>query len=81
METQSTQRSTAVILEPNNWEEWIWSIQRRAETLGIWKFVNPARTEKLQDPHYPEPKDIKMTAKAYSDLNNNEKEELKEQYT
>src|SRR6266480_3575983 len=81
METQSTQRSTAVILGPNNWEEWIRSIQRRAETLGVWKFINPARTEELQDPHYPEPKDIKTTAKAYSDLDDDEKEELKEQRT
>ncbi len=79
METQSAQRSVAVILGPSNWEEWIRSIQRRAETLGVWKFVNPTGTDDLQDPHYPEPKDIKATANVYSDLDDDDKEELKEQ--
>ena len=79
METQPTQRSTAVILGPNNWTEWIRSIQRRAETLGVWKFVDPAGAEELQDSRYPEVKDVKPTAERYSDLSEDEKEELKEQ--
>jgi hypothetical protein len=80
METQSTQQSVAVILGPNNWAEWIRSIQYRAETLGVWRFVDPAGAEELQDPHYPEPKDVKSAAGKYSDPSIDEKEELKEQY-
>jgi len=79
METQPTQRSVAVILGPNNWTEWIRSIQRRAETLGVWKYIDPAGAEELQDPSYPEPKDVKPTATRYSNLSEDEKEELKEQ--
>ena len=79
METQPTQKSTAVILGPNNWAEWIQSIQHRAETLGVWKFVDPAGAEELRDTQYPEPKDVNPTANRYSDLSEDEKEELKEQ--
>ena len=79
METQPIQRSIAVILGPSNWTEWIRSIQRRAETLGIWRFVDPAGVEELQDPGYPEIKDIKPTAEKYSDLSEDEKEDLREQ--
>lgn len=79
METQPTQRPTAAILGPNNWTEWIRSIQRRAETLGVWKYIDPAGAEELRDPSYPEPKDVKSTATKYSALSDDEKEELKEQ--
>ncbi len=79
IETQPTQRSVAIILGLNNWTEWIRSIQHRAETLGVWKYIDPAKTEELQDLSYPEPKDVKQTATRYSDLSEDEKEELKEQ--
>ena len=79
METPSTQRSVAVILGLNNWTEWIHSIQHHAETLGVWKYIDSAGAEELQDPSYPEPKDVKPMATRYSDLSEDEKEELKEQ--
>jgi hypothetical protein len=68
-----------MILGPNNWAEWIRSIQRRAETLGVWTYIDPAGSTELQDPSYPEPKNVKSTATKYSDLSDDEKEELKEQ--
>ena len=79
MEFQPIQRPIAVILGPNNWTEWIRSIQRRAETLGVWRYIDPAKTEELRDPSYPESKDVKPTATRYSDLSEDKKEELKEQ--
>ena len=78
METQPTQKPIAVILGPGNWTEWIRSIQRRAETLGVWKYVDPNGDEELQDPKYPEPKDVNTEATKYSALDDDEKEELKE---
>ena len=81
METQPTQWPIAIILGLNNWTEWIRSIQYCVETLGIWKYIDPVKTEELWDLSYPEPKNIKPMATRYSDLSEDEKEELKEQHT
>ena len=42
------------------------------KTLGVWKFIDPAGAEELQDPRYPEPKDIRPAAERYSDLSEDE---------
>ena len=78
METQPTQWSVAVILGLNNWTEWIRSIQHRAETPGVWSYINLAKTKELRNLSYLEPKDVKPMATRYSDLSEDEKEELKE---
>src|SRR5205809_1110389 len=62
IESQPIQRPIVVILGPNNWTEWIRSIQRCAKTLGVWRYIDSAGAEELRDPSYSEPKDIKPIA-------------------
>ena len=45
---------TIILVRPNNWDEWIEAIKRKAYANQIWKYVNPSTSAdelpKLEEP-------------------------------
>jgi hypothetical protein len=76
--------STKLILSTStDWEDWFQYIKAEASFAKIWDYVNPDTPENLlllnDEPERPTFKTIKPAAIAYSDLHDDEKDELKAQ--
>jgi hypothetical protein len=71
---------TVVLASPNDWEEWIKVIKRKANANQIWKYIDPSTSEaelpKLVEPTKPAPKDVNSQKTKISELDKDEKEEL-----
>ena len=72
---------TVVLASPNDWDEWIELIKRKANANQIWKYVDPStavdKLPKLIEPTRPEPKDVNGRKTKLSELDEDEKEELR----
>jgi len=71
---------TAVVLNsPNDWDEWIEVIKTRGIGGEIWQYTDPAATglPLLEEPRLPTPKDVDSAKSKISELDEDEKEELR----
>ena len=71
---------TVVLASPNDWDEWIELIKRKANANQIWKYVDPStaadKLPKLKEPIRAVPKDVNSQKTKLSELDKDEKEEL-----
>ena len=68
-------------MSPNNWDEWIEFIKRKANANQIWKYVDPStaadKLPKLEEPIRALPKDVNSQKTKLSELDEDEKEDLR----
>src|SRR6266702_6650356 len=72
---------TVILASPNDWDEWIGIIKRKASANQIWKYVDPSTPEdelpKLEEPTRASPQDVNSEKTKLSELDEDEKEELR----
>ena len=71
---------TVILASPNDWDEWIGIIKRKASANQIWKYVDPLTPAdellKLEEPTRASPQDVNSQKTLLSKLDEDEKEEL-----
>lgn len=77
------EKTTSIILTgQNDWDEWIEVIKTIAIASDIWRHVNPntpkANLPPFEEPATPKPSDVNPQKTAFSGLDEDEKEELRE---
>ena len=72
---------TVILASPNDWDEWIGIIKRKASANQIWKYVDPStpadELPKLEEPTRASPQDVNSQKTLLSKLDEDEKEELR----
>ena len=72
---------TVILASPNDWDEWIGIIKRKASANQIWKYVDPStpadELPKLEEPTRASPQDVNSEKTKLSELDEDEKEELR----
>ena len=78
-ETTPVTVSSVILASPNDWDEWIEVIKSKANTNRIWEYVNPSTDVllKLKEPVRATPKDVNNQKTKLSELDKDEKEELR----
>jgi hypothetical protein len=77
----SHQKSTVILSNPSDWDEWLEIIKTKAVGGEIWSFIDPATVKDelptLTEPTIPTPKDVNPTKTSLAQLDDDEKEELR----
>src|SRR6266576_3248663 len=72
---------TVILASPNDWDEWIGIIKRKASANQIWKYVDPStpadELPKLEEPTRASPQDVNSEKTKLLELDEDEKEELR----
>ena len=79
--TQSPVRTTIILTGPNDWNEWLEVIKKKAEAGKVWKYVDPSqekdKVEALTRPNVPQAKDVNPAKNMISELTPDELDQLK----
>ena len=77
----SPQKSTVILSNPSDWDEWLEIIKTKAVGGEVWKFIDPAIAKdelpSLTEPTIPTPQDVNPDKTSLAQLNDDEKEELR----
>jgi hypothetical protein len=77
----SPQRSTVILSNPSDWDEWLEIIKTKAVGGEVWEFVDPATAKDtlpaLTEPAIPIPQNVNPDKTSLTQLDADEKEELK----
>jgi hypothetical protein len=77
----SPQKSTVILSNPSDWDEWLEIIKTNAVGGKVWKFIDPvlAKDElpSLTEPTIPTPQDVNPDKTSLAQLDDGEKEELR----
>ena len=77
----SPQRSTIILSNPSDWDEWLEIIKTKAVGGEVWRFLDPAiakdKIPSLTEPTIPTPQDVNPDKTSLAQLNDDEKEELR----
>ena len=77
----SPQKLTVILSNSSAWDEWLEIIKTKAVGGEIWEFVNPATAKDtlpaLTEPAIPTPQNVNPNATTFTQLDDDEKEELR----
>ena len=77
----ASQRSTVILLNPSDWDEWLEIVKTKAVGGEVWRFIDPATAKNelppLTEPTILTPQDVDLDKTSLDQLDDGDREELR----